>query len=73
MWDKPDGIISEVLYPLIGEARLQALIEEAKNTGVYQQSVQTRISVSYAYHYRQILAPLLEVLQFRSNNKDNPH
>lgn len=69
MLENPDGIISEVLYPIIGEARLQALVEEAKNTGVYQQSVQMRISASYAYHYRQILPPILEVLQFRSNNQ----
>jgi hypothetical protein len=69
MLENPDGIISEVLYPIIGEARLQALVEEAKSTGVYQQSVQMRISASYAYHYRQILPPILEVLQFRSNNQ----
>lgn len=69
MLDNPDGIISEVLYPVIGEARLQALVEEAKNTGVYQKSVQIRITSSYAHHYRQILPPLLEVLNFRSNNE----
>src|SRR5690606_357863 len=48
----------------------QALVEEAKNTGVYQQSVQIRITASYAHHYRQILPPLLEVLRFRSNNEE---
>lgn len=69
MLENPDGIISEVLYPIIGEVRLQALVEEAKSTGVYQQSVQMRISASYAYHYRQILSPILDVLQFRSNNE----
>ena len=31
-------------------------------------AVQSRISRSYLYHYRQILPPLLEVLTFRSNN-----
>lgn len=69
MLENPDGIISEVLYPVIGEARLRALVEEAKNTGVYQQSVQIRVTASYSYHYRQILPPLLEVLRFRSNNE----
>lgn len=71
MLENPDGIISEVLYPVVGEARLQALVEEAKQTGVYQQSVQTRITASYTYHYRQILPPLLEVLHFRSNNEQH--
>ncbi len=69
MLENPDGIIRDVLYPVIGEARLQALVEEAKNSGVYQQSVQVRITASYSHHYRQILPPLLDVLRFRSNNE----
>ncbi len=68
MWANPDGIIREVLYPLIGEERLQALVQEAKAKGSYQRSVQTRVSASYTHHYRQILPALLEVLAFRSNN-----
>ncbi|MBI1294733.1 Tn3 family transposase [bacterium] len=68
MWENPDGIIREVLYPLIGEERLQALVQEAKTRGSYQRSVQTRVSASYTHHYRQILPSLLEVLVFRSNN-----
>lgn len=71
MLENPDGIISEVLYPVIGEARLQALVEEAKNSGVYQQSVQMRVTASYTYHYRQILPPLLSVLRFHSNNEQH--
>lgn len=69
MWDNPDGIIRDVLFPLIGEERLHQLVEEAKRTGNYYQSVQTRISGSYTYHYRQVLPDLLDVLQFRSNNE----
>lgn len=71
MLENPDGIISEVLYPVVGEARLQALVEEARNSGVYQQSVQMRVTTSYNHHYRQILPPLLEVLHFRSNNEQH--
>lgn len=68
MWDNPNGIIEEVLYPVIGKQRLEALVEEAKQQGPYRQSVQTHISSSYTHHYRQILPPLLAVLSFRSNN-----
>jgi TnpA family transposase len=68
MWDNPDGIIREVLYPLVGEERLRTLVQEAKTKGTYRQSVQARVSGSYTHHYRQILPPLLEVLTFRSNN-----
>ncbi len=71
MLKNPAGIISEVLYPVVGEARLQALVEEAKNSGVYQQSVQQQITASYSHHYRQILPSLLEVLHIRSNNEQH--
>jgi len=68
MFDHPDGIIRDVLYPVVGEDRLKALVEEAKHSGVYQHGVQTHITASYTHHYRQILPVLLDVLRFRSNN-----
>lgn len=68
IWENPDGIIRDVLFPLIGEDRLEQLVKESKQSGNYYQSVQTRISGSYTHHYRQILPELLEVLAFRSNN-----
>lgn len=64
----PEGIIKEILYPIVGQARLEALVEEAKQTGPFRRAVQTRIGSSYSHHYRQILPLLLEVLEFRSNN-----
>ena len=69
MLENPDGIIREVLYPLVGEEKLEALVEEFKTTGTYRQTVQTRVNASYTHHYRQILPPILEVLEFRSNNE----
>ena len=69
MLTNPVGIIEEILYPIIGKERLEALVEEAKHQGPYQYSVQTHISGSYTHHYRQMLPPLLEVLIFRSNNE----
>lgn len=67
--DNPDGIIQDVLYPLIGEERMKQLVNEAKQNGTYYQSVQTRITGSYTHHYRQVLPDLLAVLTFRSNNE----
>jgi TnpA family transposase len=69
MWNNPDGMIREVLYPVVGDERLRLLVEEAQNRGTYRQSVQTRISASYTHHYRQILPSLLAVLVFHSNNE----
>lgn len=67
----PDGVIKDVLYPIVGTERLDALVEEARQQGPYHQSVQTKISGSYTHHYRQILPPLLSVLTFRSNNEQH--
>jgi hypothetical protein len=69
MWDNPTGVIEEVLYPVVGQKRLEALVEESRQQGPYHQNVQTHISGSYTHHYRQMLPPLLEVLTFRSNNE----
>lgn len=69
IYDNPDGIIRDVLYPLIGEHRLKQLVQEAQQTGTYHRSVQTRVSGSYTHHYRPILPTLVEVLEFRSNNQ----
>jgi TnpA family transposase len=69
MWDNPTGVIEEVLYPIVGQERLEALVEESRQQGPYYQNVQTHISASYTHHYRQMLPPLLEVLTFRSNNE----
>jgi len=69
MLNHPQGVIKEVLYPIVGQARLEALVEEAKQTGPFRKAVQTHIGGSYSYHYRRILPPLLKVLEFRSNNK----
>lgn len=69
MWENPDGIIRETLYPVVGKERLRSLVHEAKHQGTYHHSIQTRINGSYTHHYRQMLPPLLEVLTFRSNNE----
>jgi TnpA family transposase len=71
MLENPDGIIREVLYPLVGEERLGALVNEFKTTGTYRQIVQTRVNASYTHHYRQILPPILDVLVFQSNNEQH--
>lgn len=71
MLAQPQGIIQDVLYPIIGRTRLEALVAESKQTGAYRQAVQTRISGSYSYHYRQMLPPILDVLEFRANNEQH--
>ena len=65
----PDGVIKEVVYPVVGRQTLHDLVREFKVTGAaYQQEVHTTIRSSYGRHYRRMLSPLLGALTFRSNN-----
>ena len=67
--DQPDGVVKEVLYPVVGLETLQDLVKEFKVSGpAYQQVVHTVIRASYSNHYRRLLPPLLDALEFRSNN-----
>lgn len=65
----PDGIVREVLYPMVNEQVLKALVAELATTEhVVERAVQTKIRRSYGHHYRRMVPPILQVLQFRSNN-----
>ncbi len=67
--DYPEGIIKQVLYPVVGEQTLKDLVKEYKSTGLaYRQRVHTIMRSSYASHYRRMVPQILEVLEFRSSN-----
>jgi len=67
---QPEGVVSEVIFPVVSEERLQSIVKEWGSTGpIYRSRVQTRIRGSYRSHYRRFLAPLLNILVFRSNNE----
>ncbi len=66
----PDGVIREVVYPIVSESTLRALVREWKATGpTYRTTLRTFIRNSYKSHYRQMVPQLLETLEFRSNNE----
>ena len=65
----PDGIVREVIFPVVDEQTLHDLVREWKATGpVYRQQLQAVMRNSYRSHYRRMLPALLDTLQFRSNN-----
>lgn len=67
--NNPDGVIRDVLYPIVNENTLQALVKEFKNTGSkYQQKVYTVMRASYGTHYRRMVPQILDALHFCSNN-----
>jgi TnpA family transposase len=68
--DKPDGIVRDVVFPVIGEQTLRDLVREAKATGpTYRTTLRTVIRNSYKGHYRRMVPQILQKLEFRSNNE----
>jgi TnpA family transposase len=67
--EQPEGIVKDVLFPVVGEPTLNALVREYRTQGpVYRRSVHTSLRRSYSHHYRRMLPLILEALTFRSNN-----
>lgn len=64
----PDGIIKEVVYPVVKPETLQEIIKESELTRSYKEQVYTFMRASYSSHYRRMLAPILETISFESNN-----
>ena len=67
--DQPDGIIKEVVYPVVGQKTLYELVAEFKAMGFdFEREVQETMRSSYGHHYRRMLLPVLDALCFQSNN-----
>ncbi len=65
----PDGVVRDVVFPVVGEQTLRDLVKEWKATGpTYRTTLRTVIRNSYAGHYRRMVPKLLDALEFRSNN-----
>jgi hypothetical protein len=65
----PEGIVTEVVFPVVSEQTLHELVKEWHATGpLYRHRVQTAMQCSYRSHDRRMLPRLLETLEFRSNN-----
>jgi hypothetical protein len=67
--NNPEGIIKDVLFPIVSETTLNSLVKEFKTTGsAYKQKVYTVMRSSYANHYRRMIPKILDIIEFRSNN-----
>lgn len=67
---QPDGIVKEVVYPVVNEQTLRDLVKEWKASGpAYRKHFQMVIRNSYRSHYRRMVPRLLRALDFRSNNE----
>lgn len=69
--EHPDGVVKDVIFPVVSEETLQDIIREYKYNGpAYKLKVNTFMRASYSHHYRRTLPLFVKVLTFRSNNKD---
>jgi TnpA family transposase/Asp-tRNA(Asn)/Glu-tRNA(Gln) amidotransferase A subunit family amidase len=67
--EQPDGIVRDVVFPVVGEQTLRDLVKEAKATGPsYRTTLRTVIRNSYKGHYRRMVPEIIQRLEFRSNN-----
>lgn len=67
---QPDGVVRDVVFPVVGEQTLRDLVKEWKATGpTYRTTLRTVIRNSYQGHYRRMVPKLLAALAFRSNNE----
>ena len=67
--DHPEGMVREVLFPVVSEDKLGELVREYRASGpAYRRQIHTVVRGSYRHHYRRMVPLLLEALEFRSNN-----
>lgn len=67
--DQPDGVVKDVLYPVVSLQTLKDLVKEYKVSGpAFRQTLHTVMRASYSNHYRRMLPQILDALEFRSNN-----
>jgi TnpA family transposase len=67
--DNPEGIVKEVVFPVVDEKTLTALVKEYQDNGfAFKQQVQLLVQNSYKIHYRRMIPRILAALDFKSNN-----
>jgi len=70
--EKPDGIVKEVVYPVVPEPTLRELVKEWRANGpAYRRKITVLMRNSYRSHYRRMIPKLLETLEFHSNNENH--
>ncbi|MCL2321000.1 MAG: Tn3 family transposase, partial [Oscillospiraceae bacterium] len=68
--NNPEGIVKNVLFPVVSENTLTNLVKEFKSTGAaYREKVYTVMRASYNHHYRRMVPEILDIIEFKSNNE----
>lgn len=64
----PNGVVQEVIYPVVGQQTIDDLVKEAEADSAYDARVRLVPRASYGHHYRRVVPALLDVLHFHCNN-----
>jgi TnpA family transposase len=65
--DNKDKLIKDAIFPVVSEKHLEN-IKNNYGSSSYNQLVHEKCRNSYLHHYRRMLSPILELLEFQSNN-----
>ena len=66
---EPEGLVKDVIYPIVGEERLEKLIDRLdEGGGSFRERLVARLRSAYTHHYRRMLPMILKALEFRSEN-----
>jgi TnpA family transposase len=66
---RPEGIVKEVVFPVVDEPTLRSLVQEGRARGPrYRLHLQGQMRHAYRSYYRRAIPTLLGALDFRSNN-----
>jgi TnpA family transposase len=69
---REDQVIKTAIYPIVSKEKLEAFQKQNSGKKIsYVSLVHDRARNSYLYHYRRMLAPVLELLEFRTNDQKN--
>lgn len=67
----PDGVIKDIIYPLVGEKTLHDLVREFKASGSpYKKRVTDATAMAYDKYYHRVIPAILDVLDLKSNNEN---
>jgi hypothetical protein len=65
----PDGVIKEVISPVVGEQTLDDLVRETGADEDHARQVRLVTRASSSHHDRRVVPALFEALAFRCNNE----
>ena len=63
-----DGVVRDAIYPIVPKETLEEICAYQSTPPSYEQLVHEQARSSYTHHYRRMLFPILELIDFRSSN-----